>query len=180
MDGVLTEWDSRIKARRAMGPSTVSKSVNVCNELELIRKAQHGDIVAFEQIVLQYEPLVSAYAQHLLEDPFIAEDVAQDAFLQAFRKLGSLRNPERFAVWLKSIVWRSCRAWVRQQQAARRHAQRLKTHLPADRLLEGITPFEGPEGADGDAQGELAWLDRLEEALRNMGKGRRMIFALLR
>ena len=49
-------------------------------------------------------------------DFHIAEEITQDTFLQAHKKLASLKNPNQFAGWLYVIADRLCRAWFRKRQ----------------------------------------------------------------
>ena len=48
-------------------------------------------------------------------DFHIAEEITQDTFLQAHKKLASLKNPSQFAGWLYVITDRLCRSWLRQR-----------------------------------------------------------------
>src|ERR1022692_5099390 len=56
-----------------------------------------------------------ARALRLCGDARDAEDLVQDAFLQAFVALGRLQDPDRFAAWLGGIVLNVYRAWCRRQ-----------------------------------------------------------------
>lgn len=69
----------------------------------LVVAAIVGDLEAFDQLVLRYRPAVVRVAQSIVgrED---AEDVAQDAFLLAFKALPSIEEPRKFAAWLSAIV----------------------------------------------------------------------------
>jgi RNA polymerase sigma-70 factor (ECF subfamily) len=74
--------------------------------ISLVRQAASGDREAFDALVLQFEPLVIATALRRLRNEAEAGEVAQDVFVQAFRKLPQLREPERFAGWLRRIAVR--------------------------------------------------------------------------
>ena len=71
---------------------------------DLVRLARAGDPVAFRLLVERHRPMALARARWLGGDPGDAEDVVQDAFLQAFVALDRLQDPERFAAWLGGIV----------------------------------------------------------------------------
>jgi RNA polymerase sigma-70 factor (ECF subfamily) len=58
----------------------------------------------YEVLVREHERMLHAYLTGLLRDPALAEDVAQEAFIQAYRKLDTLRNKEAFAAWLRAIA----------------------------------------------------------------------------
>ncbi|HEX6301782.1 MAG TPA: sigma-70 family RNA polymerase sigma factor [Acidimicrobiia bacterium] len=62
--------------------------------------AASGDIAAFERLVREMQGPVWRYVVHLVGDHSLAEDVSQEVFLRAYRKLHTLRDPERFVPWL--------------------------------------------------------------------------------
>jgi RNA polymerase sigma factor (sigma-70 family) len=74
----------------------------------LIISAMAGDVAAFEQIVLRFQGMAVGYAFAILGDFHLAEDAAQEAFVEAYAKLDSLREPRAFANWLKRIVFKHC------------------------------------------------------------------------
>jgi len=59
---------------------------------------------AFEKLVRENQRVVYQIAFTVLRNPADAEDVTQDAFMRAFAKLSSLREPERFRAWICQIV----------------------------------------------------------------------------
>jgi RNA polymerase sigma-70 factor (ECF subfamily) len=76
-------------------------------EPETIGRAQAGDLRAFESLVRAYQNDVWRFAYHLTRNANAAEDVAQEAFLRAYRAIGSYRGTARFSSWLLRIV-RNC------------------------------------------------------------------------
>ncbi|MDB4679961.1 MAG: sigma-70 family RNA polymerase sigma factor [Planctomycetaceae bacterium] len=73
---------------------------------ELVLRAQAGSRDAFDTLVEHFEPTVFAIVLRRLRNRAEASEVAQEVFLRAFRKLDQLREPERFAGWLKQIAVR--------------------------------------------------------------------------
>ena len=73
-------------------------------EIVLVRKAKEGDTVAFTVMIRQYQNLVHATAFQILKDTSLAEDVAQEAFVTAFRSLQDLRTESSFPPWLRKIT----------------------------------------------------------------------------
>ncbi len=71
---------------------------------EVIRNVRAGDIDDFALLVGRYQSLAYGLAFSLVGDFATAEDICQDAFIAAYCNLGRLREPERFAPWLKRIV----------------------------------------------------------------------------
>jgi RNA polymerase sigma-70 factor (ECF subfamily) len=73
-------------------------------ELDLIGRAREGDTAAFGEIIRRYQNLVYVTALQFLNDAALAEDVAQEAFIAAYRSLGDLRNERSFPPWLRKIT----------------------------------------------------------------------------
>ncbi len=80
---------------------------------EVIRKVQEGDVDEFALLVRKYQSLAYGLAFSLAGDFATAEDICQDAFIAAYRNLGRLREPERFAPWLKRIVRNTATDYLR-------------------------------------------------------------------
>jgi len=76
-------------------------------DLALSRRAAGGDAAAFAHLVEKYErPLRSFLAR--AAGPHLADDIAQDAFLRAWRAAGQYDGRARYSTWLTRIAWR-CR-----------------------------------------------------------------------
>ena len=86
------------------------------NDIELIHSILLGDEHAFSILVKKYQKSVHALAWRKVGDFHIAEEITQDTFLQAHKKLASLKNPSQFAGWLYVITDRLCRSWFRKRQ----------------------------------------------------------------
>lgn len=93
------------------------------DDVELIHSILSGNEHAFSILVKKYQKSVHALAWRKVEDFHIAEEITQDTFLQAHKKLASLKNPSQFAGWLYVIADRLCRAWFRKRQL---HTQSLE------------------------------------------------------
>jgi RNA polymerase sigma-70 factor (ECF subfamily) len=76
------------------------------SDLDLVRRAQAGDADAFGELVERNRRAVFRAALAALGSPAEADDVAQDAFVVAYRKLGSFRGEAAFRTWLLAIAWR--------------------------------------------------------------------------
>lgn len=71
-----------------------------------VEAAQQGDREAFGQLVRRFERAVYLTALRRLRNEAEAQELVQEVFIQALRKLAQLREPERFAGWLRSITVR--------------------------------------------------------------------------
>jgi RNA polymerase sigma-70 factor, ECF subfamily len=85
-------------------------------EAELVQVATQGDLGAFNELVLKYQNLIFSHAYGLLGNYDAAEDITQDAFILAFRKMYQFRGGSLRA-WLLKIVTNLCydemRTWKR-------------------------------------------------------------------
>jgi RNA polymerase sigma-70 factor, ECF subfamily len=75
------------------------------SEDTLVANASRGDLEAFNELVLQYQNLVYRYAYFIVTDPDLADDIAQDSFIKAFRGLAGFHGGS-FRAWLLKIVSR--------------------------------------------------------------------------
>lgn len=76
-------------------------------EPETIRRAQAGDLRAFDTLVREYQADVWRFAYHLTRDRTRADDVTQESFLRVFRAMRTFRGDAKFSSWLLRIV-RNC------------------------------------------------------------------------
>ncbi|MDE0682405.1 MAG: RNA polymerase sigma factor, partial [Candidatus Poribacteria bacterium] len=86
------------------------------NDVQLIRKILSGDNEAFTTLVGRYQKSVQALAWRKIGDFHIAEEITQDTFLQAYKKLATLRNPNQFAGWLYVIATNLCNRWLQKKK----------------------------------------------------------------
>lgn len=77
-------------------------------ESHWIRRAQQGDLAAFDWIISQYRERAVRLAAHVLRRPSEAEDIVQEAFLRAFAQIGTFRSDCSFYTWFYKIVVRLC------------------------------------------------------------------------
>ena len=88
------------------------------NDVQLIHRILSGDEAAFSALVQKYQKSVHALAWRKIGDFHIAEEIAQDAFLQAYKNLARLRNPSQFAGWLYVIASNLCKRWHQSNKPA--------------------------------------------------------------
>jgi RNA polymerase sigma factor (sigma-70 family) len=148
------------------GPETAT-------DLDLVRLAQAGDVEAFGELVERNRRAVFRAALAAVRSPAEADDVAQEAFVTAFRKLQSFRGESQFRTWLLSITWRkaidrrkSMSRWLRLSapDAARRGSRAPARSGRADTLARtlaggrarGRRPAAGVTAADRHAAEEAA------------------------
>ena len=87
------------------------------DDVQLIRKILSGDDAAFSILVGKYQKSIHALACRKISDFHYAEEIMQDTFLRAYKKLPTLKNPNQFSGWLHVIAHRLCIDWMRSQKA---------------------------------------------------------------
>ena len=100
----------------------VGQSLSRINDAELIREAQRGDRAAFENLVRQYDQAVLRLALHMTGSEADAKDIYQDAFLKAYRNLGTFRFECSFYTWIYRIVTNLCLDYLRKRQVRKEDA----------------------------------------------------------
>lgn len=113
----------------------------------LVRRAQAGDLGAFEELVLATQGRILRLCLRMLGGADAAQDVAQETFLSAYSKLAQL-DPDRSPLpWLTTVATRLCLNRLRSQQRTR------ISELP-----------EGAEFAASEPQPDASWLRRESQA----------------
>jgi RNA polymerase sigma-70 factor (ECF subfamily) len=119
----------------------------------LVGRAQRGDRAAFGELVEQFQPTVYAIALRRLANASDAMELTQEVFLHVLRRIGQLREPERFAGWLRQVAVR---------MAINRATRRVAPPSVEVAVLEGAS-HRADEPLDQLISRERA--ERLREAL---------------
>src|ERR1043166_5296997 len=123
-------------------------------ESRWVALACDGDQSAFAWLLSQYRQRVVRLAAHVLRRPDEAEDVAQEAFIRAFRNIRAFRGEGRFYTWLYHIVVRVCldrrrsARWSAEvaaddrevESAGRGMSDDAESRMLVESLLDNLTP----------------------------------------
>ena len=131
----------------------------------LITRTQSGDLDAYGEIVRRFQDMAYGYGYSILGDFSAAEDAAQESFIQAYKELANLRDPEAFPGWFRRIVYTQC-AMV----ARRNHVPTVPLDDAAEIPSAGAGPHELAE------QSEMR--DRVLGAIRALPENERVVTAL--
>ena len=74
------------------------------SDLSLVQRAQRGESGAFDALVRRYQHKVVKLVMRYVRNPTEAEDIAQDAFIKAYRALSRFRGDSAFYTWLYRIA----------------------------------------------------------------------------
>ena len=113
-------------------------------DLELIRRVQKGDKTAFDVLVLKYQHKILKLISRYISDHHEAMDVAQEAFLKAYRALPRFRGDSAFYTWLYRIAINTAKnhlvAAGRRPPTSDIDAQEAEQYAGALRLQDNETP----------------------------------------
>ncbi len=132
-----------------------------------LERLRAGDARAFEQLVATYQHRVFGVALRMLGSAAEAEEVAQEAFLRAYRSLPEFRGDAKLSTWLYAIVSRLClnRLALGERKAVR-HGEEI--------LLRVADPHGGPDA--GAERGEME--AALHRAIAELAEDRRVVVIL--
>ncbi len=125
----------------------------MASDARLLKASLRGDNDAFSAIVRRYQSLVCAITYSGTGDLAASEDLAQEVFLAAWRKLGSLREPARLRSWLCAITRNLTADYLR-----RRPRDPMRDAVPLDEAAPLRSPAPAPaEHAITEEQERLVW-----------------------
>ena len=97
------------------------------NDADLIQRTLTGDEDAFTTLVNKYQKSVHALVWRKIGDFHIAEELTQDVFLKAYKRLSTLKRRDHFPGWLYVIAARHCIAWLRKKQLPTKSLDAMST-----------------------------------------------------
>ena len=138
---------------------------------QLVRSAQSGDMVAFEELVARHRDKIYARAYSMMRNEDEALDLSQEAWVKAWQRLVQFQGDSSFPTWITRIVINLCLDQLRRQKRRRTESidamddesGGVERHLPV--VL--VNPTEGLERAELRARIEKA-LGQLSEAHRTV------------
>ena len=136
-------------------------------DLELAERCRDGDADAFEQLYREHAGRLYSLAFRMTGSAEEAEDLLQDVFLHAHRKLGSFRGESSLGTWLYRLGMNRCLDHLRGRQA---RIGRATDSLDADRAVEPAAHMPAVPTA-------ISRLD-LERAIGHLPEGCRAVFVL--
>ena len=137
-----------------------------------VDEARAGDAGAFEVLVVRYQARIVNYAAALTGDSGGAEDVAQEAFVRAWRGLGRFRGESSFKTWLYRIATNVARTY---RERRGRQAQIFSRSL--DDEAEALTAGEVPAAA-ADVETSLVTRETIDRALAELPEELRLALVL--
>lgn len=109
-------------------------------DAQLIARAQAGDALAFDQIVITHQRRIIALAWRLLGNNEDARDAAQETFLRVYKHLHKFDPAQDFAGWLYRIAVNVCRDLGRKRRSQQSWQTSFEAELAAGKLIEPVSP----------------------------------------
>jgi len=125
---------------------------------ELVLRVQQGDKSAFDLLVLKYQHRIIQLVNRFVKDPSEAQDVAQEAFVKAYRALGNFRGDSAFYTWLYRIAINTAKNYLVSR--SRRHSD-YEVDLNDAEQIEGARQLKGLDTPDS-----LLMNDQIVEAIK--------------
>ena len=144
----------------------------------LIREAQRGNRAAFEELVRHYDQAVLRLALHLTGTEHDAQDVYQDAFLKAYKNIGSFRFECSFYTWIYRIVTNLCLDHLRKKTVRKEDAP---VTVDSDGQEYDLLDQWADERAGSNPEHDLMRRElgsRINRALEKLTPRERMVFEL--
>jgi RNA polymerase sigma-70 factor, ECF subfamily len=131
---------------------------------DLVIRARAGDRDAFTELVALSLGRLTAVARMILRDEYAAQDAVQEAFIEAWRSLPGLRDPDRFDAWMRRLLVRACFRGTRRSKRV-------------DAVEIRLTPADEP--AIPDATRHVGIHDELERGLARISADQRAVVVLV-
>jgi RNA polymerase sigma-70 factor (ECF subfamily) len=137
----------------------MAKNWSDAPEAQVILLARTGDDQAFGELVRRRQSAMRHFLRRLSGNSALADDLAQDVFVKAWRVLGDLKSPLAFGAWLRQI-------------AVRRWLDHVRRHGPVDEVLD--------DWADALAASSSSMVQKLDldRALTRLGGDERLCVVL--
>lgn len=140
-----------------------------------VRRAQEGDVRAFEQLFQQYHRGIYNTIYQMTRNEADAADLTQEVFVRAYRALPRLQTPEAFASWLYRIAVNLSRNWLRDRGRVRVES----LELPGEDGEEGNTrEIADPTGDPAVLTQTQDLRERVQKAVSGLSEDHRTVVTL--
>lgn len=112
---------------------------------ELVARVQRGDKKAFDMLVIKYQHKIIQLVNRYIKDPSEAQDVAQEAFIKAYRALDSFRGDAAFYTWLYRIAINTAKNYL---QARSRRNTNFEVDIQDAEKVENAPQLQDLESPD--------------------------------
>lgn len=144
------------------------------SDIELVQQALEGSDTAFADLLGRFQRPVFSLVRRMVIDPALAEDLAQEAFLKAFRALDSFDQSRKFSSWLFKIAHNTTIDYLRKKQLATVTLETADSEAPD---LVAVIPDSKAESPEASAH-RRDMAQALEQALISLRPAYREVIVL--
>ena len=145
------------------------------DDVELIQSVLEGDDDAFSVLVRKYQKQVHALAWRKIGDFHTAEEITQDTFLKAYKRLATLKEPQRFDSWLYVIAANRCSSWLRKKRLWTQPIEEIEE--TNNEHIQNVT-YSGHIAAENERTTAEAQRDIVKKLLARLQESERTIITL--
>jgi RNA polymerase sigma factor (sigma-70 family) len=127
--------------------ATAVEAVGHPPDHDLVAAVRDGDDRAFEQLYARYHPRIAAYVRGMVKDHGRAEDVTQDVFFSALRRMRETERPIAFKPWIYEIARNACIDLFRRTSRAEELSYDAEGGLPSDDYRHLVSRGPTPDAA---------------------------------
>jgi RNA polymerase sigma-70 factor (ECF subfamily) len=148
------------------------------DDAQLIRAAQQGNAVAFEQLVHQYDRAILRLTVHVTGSQEDGQDIYQEAFLRAYMNLPQFRFECSFYTWIYRIATNLCLDHLRRRCSRSRELSTANSPEREERELLGRIPDQSSGTSPEHNLTSRVLQEQIVRALSNLSPRERMVFEL--
>ena len=152
--------------------ATEENNYNSKNIDELVSKARAGNSLSFQELVSMFQEDIHRLAYYRTFSQMDAEDITQEVFVQAYRKLKSLNDTQRFRAWLYSIAVNRCNDFLRK----RKYLSLL--HIRTIQEQEFMEEGKGMSNNYNDSLAKKRFWEQVQALLGKLSAMEREVFTL--
>ena len=139
------------------------------DDVRLIHRILSGDDSAFSTLVEKHQKGVHALIWRKVGDFHHAQELTQDVFLQVYRKLGTLKDPKRFAGWLYVIANRLSLNWIQRRKPTMESLEDIPPEeIEESSYIHYLTEVRETEATEYHSEVVKSLLERLPESERTV------------
>lgn len=141
---------------RAGGPLPIDMTADgrgCDDDLELVERSASGDLTAFEELYRRHVGRIYPLCLRMCADPVLAEDLVQETFVSAWRKIGTFRGESAFSSWLHRVAVN-----VSLGHRRRRTRRLAREEEAANQVPHQVDPRSGWPGGTLDLERAVAAL----------------------
>ncbi len=156
-----------------VGKMPIGETTNVqIPDEQLVIASQHGDIQAFEELVLRYQRQIFSLIYQMTHDAEVVEDIGQDVFVAAFKAIKDFKAKSSFFTWLYRIAINHCKNYLTASTRAQDIEQRYQREQNSKELSEN---------QERDPQSMLLareFAEQMEQAIMSLPEEQRVVLIL--